>query len=850
MKIIFDNKEARLVAINDVTEKNIAEESLKEAENKYKNTLDHMREGFQIISYDWKYLYINDSASQQGHSTKEELIGYTMMEKYPGIENTEMFSQLKKAMSDRVTISIENEFVYADGTSCWFHLNIEPVPEGIIVLSTDITKDKKAQNEISRLNRVYAVLSNINQSIVRIKNKQMLLETACSIAINDGKFKMVWFGLINGNDNIFIKTASFAQGERFINDVYQSREQYPFWIKDSARIILSGNYVIFNDLLQETEKNTTLKEYFLNSRYHSNAIFPIVAFNQVIGIFSLFSDEKNFFEEKEIALLQEMVQDISFAFETMEIEKKKIQAETELKASEERFHNAFEYASIGMALVSPEGNFLRVNKALSEILGYSKKELLSRNIREITHPDDVESDLKQIELMVSNKINTYLREKRYIHKSGRDIWILLNASILRDNEGHPLYFISQIQDITTRKEAEKEIIIAKEKAEEMNRLKNNFLANMSHELRTPMIGILGAAELFKNADSLEEVQDFLSAFETSAKRLMRTLNQILDISKIETENITLQKKNLIIDETVERVASLFKPEANAKKLLFNLIVHEKGMVVSLDEDIFVHIMNNLINNAIKFTGKGGVVIEIDKKNSEGIEFAEIVVRDTGAGIPKDKLNIIFEAFRQASEGFSRHHEGTGLGLTLSKKYTELLDGKISVESEQGKGSSFILHFPLVTENKSFIRNDEALSSATKGITIDNETPSCKVCYIDDDIVAHKFINKFLAGICVMDDCFTGEDGIRLVTNNKYDLILIDINLGFGMSGIDVANEIRKTGKYESIPLVAITGYAMPGDKEKFLSNGFNYYIPKPFNRIELREIITNIINENYSKLNK
>ena len=425
----------------------------------------------------------------------------------------------------------------------------------------------------------------------------------------------------------------------------------------------------------------------------SAIIFPIKVFDKVIGVFSLFSSEKDFFEEKEILLLSEMVQDVSFALETFEAERMRTLAEKKLIESEKRFFNAFEYASIGMALVSPKGNFLRVNPALSEILGYTKDELLKINIRDISHLDDIDKDLEQFRQMLAKEITAYNREKRYIHKSGREIWALLNSSLLLDNNNVPIYFISQIQDITERKNAEEELVLAKEKAEEMNKLKTNFLANMSHELRTPMVGIMGTFELLKESESIEEVHAFTNVFEESTKRLLRTLNQILDISKIEADNITLYNKDIIISEVLKKSIETFKPEANKKNLYINQDIPKENIVLNLDEDLFISTINNLLSNAIKFTESGGITIQVTKEINDDSGYVKIIVQDTGMGIPEDKFDLIFEPFRQVSEGFARHHEGTGLGLTLVKKYTEMMGGSITLKSELTKGSSFILHFP-------------------------------------------------------------------------------------------------------------------------------------------------------------
>ena len=215
---------------------------------------------------------------------------------------------------------------------------------------------------------------------------------------------------------------------------------------------------------------------------------------------------------------------------------------------------------------------------------------------------------------------------------------------------------------------------------------------MSHELRTPMVGIMVAVELLKESDDIEEVHSFIGLFEDSIKRLLRTLNQILDISKIEAGDMTIYKKDILVDKVIQKVAAIYKPEIDKKNLYLNLDIPQDRIVLNVDEDLFINIMNNLVNNAIKFTKSGGISIKVSKKKIKDSWFAQIIVNDTGIGIPADKFYLIYEPFRQVSEGFSRHHEGTGLGLTLVKKYTEMMDGNIIFESKLGKGSSFILLF--------------------------------------------------------------------------------------------------------------------------------------------------------------
>ena len=439
--IVFGNKKARLVAVNDITEKKRVENALKDAEYRYRSTLDNMMEGFQIISPDWKYLYVNDAAAGQGKSSKDKLLNHTMMEMYPGIEKTTMFSALKDCMQEGFPQRMENEFVFSDGSKMWFDLNFEPVPEGVLILSSDITREKLAKIEVQHLNRVYAVLSNINQAIVRIKNKQELFDTACKIGIEDGKFKMCWIGITDESTGLINVVSSSGFVDGYFGEVPLHSIITPSGINPTNEMYIKKEYVIYNNIAN-LDDTIQWRAAALKRKYKSVIVFPLIVAGKIIGNFSLYSGEIDFFEEKEFALLDEMVQDISFALETMESDKLRMRAETELKESERRFFNAFEYAAIGMAIVSLDGNFIRVNSALCDITGFTEDEMLYKNFKDITHPDDIETDEQKVKRMLSGEIDTHQTEKRYIHKSGREVWIMLNSSLLRDDNNRPLLFYS------------------------------------------------------------------------------------------------------------------------------------------------------------------------------------------------------------------------------------------------------------------------------------------------------------------------------------------------------------------------------------------------------------------------
>ncbi len=307
----------------------------------------------------------------------------------------------------------------------------------------------------------------------------------------------------------------------------------------------------------------------------------------------------------------------------------------------------------------------------------------------LIHPEDRVLMQKWIQANIEGKSPQSL-EFRTIMSDGSVHFIKGTGNLIYDDDGKPLYMAGTVQDITELKKAEQELIEAKEKAEEMNRLKTNFLANMSHELRTPLIGILGYAEFLRSELKDKELLEMVNAIRTSGNRLNKTLNNILSISKIESEKQQVNLKEHDLLNLLREQIILYKAAAEEKNISLNFETGEEIINAYIDENMFVSIISNLLNNAIKYTDIGGVTL-IAKREKD---FAVIEVIDTGIGVSEDLQKIIFDPFRQASEGYGRKFEGTGLGLTLIKKYTDLLSGTLSLKSKPGVGSTFILKLPV------------------------------------------------------------------------------------------------------------------------------------------------------------
>ena len=417
-------------------------------------------------------------------------------------------------------------------------------------------------------------------------------------------------------------------------------------------------------------------------------------------------------------------------------------------------------------------------------------------------------------------------------------WEFASISPIKNAEGIITNFLAIKEDITERKKSEEELRNAKEKAEEMNRLKSIFLANMSHEIRTPMVAILGYSEILKNDVENPDLSAMAKDIYDSSLRLMNTLNLVLDLSKIESQKSIIYYTEFNAGEIVEEELKIFEGIAKRKNLYLNIVLPVEPLIIFLDERMFRQIVNNLVSNAIKFTPKGGITVKVDKESSNGKDWLTIKITDTGIGIPKSSRKIIFEEFRQISEGSNRKFEGTGLGLTITKKFIEMMNGYISVESDLDSGSSFFVRLPILKREAEKIKPKDEKLTAKEGISL---LPN--VLLVEDDLSNAGVIEFFLKDLYEIDTVTEGEAAVKIAGRKRYNAILMDIDLGSGINGLEAARQIKKIPGYANTPIIAVTALAMKGNREKFLSEGCTHYIAKPFDKKTLVKFMKDVLKE-------
>jgi PAS domain S-box-containing protein len=511
------------------------------------------------------------------------------------------------------------------------------------------------------------------------------------------------------------------------------------------------------------------------------------------------------------------------------------QAEEILQITKKTYQDIFNTLNEAIYILDDEGKFIDVNKGSELMYQYSRDELIGQSPASVAAPS-LNNLEKIFDLMTDvKKTGNTARFDFWAKRKNGEIFpkeVIVNRGKYFNKD----VLIATARDITERKRAEEELIKARDRAEEMNRVKTNFLANMSHEVRTPLVAILGFSEVLSGIIKEEELRNYVNMIHTGGERLLDTLNLILDLSVIEAQKVKIELSPLNIVEEVRQVVALFEKTASRKQLRLSIDSEFEAFTINLDEKILRQILNNLINNAIKYTKAGQINVKLSKEKREGYEYFAVRVDDTGIGIPENKKSLIWEEFRQVSEGLNRSFEGAGLGLSITKKFVEKLGGKIFLEKgEVDVGSTFTVMFPVTVKKE---------TAGDLGREI--KTPPLKklkpeILYIEDDPIAIDIVKTFIKDTYTIDGASTGLEGIEKAKNKKYDAIFMDINLGKDMDGLEATKIIREMPGYKTIPIVAITAFAMLGDREEFFEKGCSHYISKPFTKDEFRQMISEII---------
>lgn len=508
--------------------------------------------------------------------------------------------------------------------------------------------------------------------------------------------------------------------------------------------------------------------------------------------------------------------------------------EKEKKKSEEKFQLIFEKSSVAY-LLTKEDRFIECNHACLELFGVEQKhDFIGKFVKDFSpeyQPDGVLSAEKSHQLIKIGKEKGFVRfDWMHLKKDGREfpVEVTLNTVPLEDN----ILFVV-LNDLSERKKVESELVLAKEKAEEATRAKAQFLSTMSHEIRTPMNAVIGITHLLSEDNPREDQINNLNILKLASDNLMALINDILDFSKIEAGRIELESIDFNFRNLIKNVLVGFELKSQEKGLLFRVDIDPKIPVhLKGDPTRISQILSNLCGNAIKFTDKGSVTISIkylEKKDQKLRMMFEI--SDTGIGIPDDKVNCIFDSFSQADSNTTRLYGGTGLGLTISKKLVEVMNGDIGVKSKLDVGTTF--YFDLELQFSTQV--DPCLNYVSDQYYKINKVEGLHILLADDNpmniMVVKQFLNKWGISYEIAEN---GLVALEKATQGNFDMILMDLQMP-EMDGYDAARSIRSLvgDKFKNLPIIAVTASAFNEVQKKITEAGMNDFVLKPINPEEL-----------------
>ena len=758
---------------------------LKESKRVLKSFFDVSPDFMCTASPEGFFLNINQSFTRKLGYSKEELINKSYFHFIHPDDFQNTLNELKRHRIGESTIEFENRYRKKDGSYIWISWNTSPDKVNGLIYATarDVTEQKNAQ-------------------VIIRKSEESLNRAQIIAKIGSWEFNLNTFDLEWSKEHYNIFELDYLPSDK-LYEAYKSKihpddiSKLDFLVKTSI----------------ENGKGFT---------YEHRVLCTNGSIKYVIGI-----GESSLDENGKPMILRGTVQDIT---------ERKL-AEEKSKENEESLNTAQQISKTGSWEFNLENYDLKWSKELYRIFEMEEApaDCLFEMCRKKIYPEDIPVLDHAIDFAIQSGEAMNL-EHRIISNDGSIKHLLGIGKVYKDVNGKAILLRGTVQDVTESKRIEREIIRAKELAEQAVLAKNSFLANMSHEIRTPMNAIIGFTDLLSQT-MLDTVQnEFVESVKIAGDNLLSIINDILDFSKIESGKMTIENQPFRIRETLKQVHKLLKVKADEKKLEFNLIMDTSiPEVVCGDYVRLSQVMINLVGNSIKFTESGSIIIhvknlgEIDSVFSLGFS-----VKDTGIGIPQEKHDSIFERFTQVNNDTHRKYGGTGLGLSISKSLVELMGGTLSVQSDMNVGSEFSvkLKFEKAGEANLFIKSKETAVKKFLG--------KSSVLVFEDNILNQRLVKNVLNNFGFeVTLATTGKDGIELLMKRSYDIILMDLQMP-DKDGYMVTDAIRSDLKINT-PIIAMTAHSMSGEREKCLSYGMNDYLSKPFKQNELFQKISDLL---------
>jgi len=556
--------------------------------------------------------------------------------------------------------------------------------------------------------------------------------------------------------------------------------------------------------------------------YESVALIPLHVGDQVIGLLQFNDRRPDQFSQTQIESLERIADSLAISLSRR-------QAEEDLRESRNLLHNIINSTTESIYAKDLKGRYILLNASTERIFGKSASDILGKDDSLLFPPDEALAIMDGDRTVIEGGV-VITCEEVVTDVAGKKMTFLSTKGPLFDASRKPVGLFGIARNITDRKQAEENLRQAKTDAEAANTAKSYFLATMSHEIRTPMNGVIGMIELLQHTELTQEQREYADSAKQSGIALVRLLNNILDLAKIEAEKIELEPAIFDLRSVISEIIIFLSLKAREKGIrLISSMDTDVPASLKGDEGRLRQILTNLIGNAVKFTTNGTITLHVRKdtedENSVTIRF---LVQDSGIGIAADKLDLIFNPFIQADSSTTRSYGGTGLGLTICKRLAELMGGDIGVESTEGKGSTFWV--TVVMEKQRGDNRNLRQVPLNLSYIGGNESAEIRILLTEDDPTTQKIVPKLLKKYGYqVDVARDGKEALHALQNYDYALVLMDCMMP-EISGYDVTAVIRDPAsavRWHDIPIIALTGNAMKQDRDKCVAVGMNDHLPKP-----------------------
>lgn len=511
------------------------------------------------------------------------------------------------------------------------------------------------------------------------------------------------------------------------------------------------------------------------------------------------------------------------------------QTEERLRESETLFRRLAEQVPVAISIVQ-NGRLAYVNSAFEDLTGYARPDVVGEfTPLRLIHPADRADVREEYDRPNDAGPTTSVRQARILRKDGESRTVrIYRARVPFDGTSA---ILTVCTDVTEQIRTGEALRRAKDEAERANEMKATLLANMSHEFRTPLASVVGFADLLASEVNGQE-QRFVRMIRESGERLLGTLEAVLDLAQLEGEELNVQPEELNATEVLKNVVRSMEPQAQKKGLALRMRTTRSVLRAETDRSALARISGHLISNAVKFTDEGEVTIGLRAEEEDLV----LQVTDTGVGIGPEHQSDVFDPFYQESKGLSREYGGAGLGLAIARRLTDLLGGTIDLDSRPGEGTTVTVRLP--REMPIPEERVPSIGSAHQW-GLDQLPGARRVLVVDDDRDMRELARQMLPTSFTIEEAADPAETLELIELHTFDLILLDINLKQEMNGVDVLERLRKMDGSGDPIVVAMTAYALPGDGEEFLDQGFDGYLPKPFTRETLRTNLIQVLEAEY-----